>query len=121
MTMGYLDTNILIGFFKGEPGIREALERFDSLKVPAVAHAEFMAGLPHESQRKATDEAIDILFDLVQTDRTICQEAARLRRETRLKLIDALILATARAGNGVLITRDRDFEGIGDGVYIPAE
>ena len=59
MTAGYLDTNILVGFFKGEDSIRSSLERFDSLKIPAVAYAEFLVGLPYREQRDAANQAID--------------------------------------------------------------
>jgi len=123
MTSGYLDTNILIGFFKGDPAVRRALERFDSLRIPALAYAEFMVGLPYESQRAAVDEAIDALFDIVHTDRALCQQAAVLRRTMRLKIPDAMIYATARAGGGVLITADRDFTrgltGTTKDIYVP--
>lgn len=109
MTAGYLDTNILVGFFKGEDSIRSSLERFDSLKIPAVAYAEFLVGLPYREQRDAANQAINTLFEIVHSTDAICAEAAELRRKTRLKLPDAMIYATARVGGGVLITRDKDF------------
>jgi len=119
MTTGYLDTNIIVGFFKGEDAIKAALERFDSLKIPAMAYAEFMVGLKQEAQRQAADHIIDALFEIVHSDREICHEAAALRRAVRLKLPDAMIYATARAGGGVLITRDKDFDEKGGDVYVP--
>lgn len=119
MTAGYLDTNILVGFFKGEYAIKEALERFDSLKIPAIAYAEFMVGLTLGAQIEAADKVIDALFEVVQTDRDICREAAYLRRTARLKLPDAMIYATARAGGGTLITRDKDFDKSWPDVYVP--
>jgi predicted nucleic acid-binding protein len=120
MKAGFLDTNILIGFFKGDEAVKAALERFETLKIPAIAYAEFMVGLPAQGQRSMADKAIDALFEIVQTDRATCYEAASLRRETRLKLPDALIYAAARVGGGVLITRNtKDFNPDWADVYVP--
>jgi predicted nucleic acid-binding protein len=119
MTAGYLDTNILVGFFKGEGAIKATLERFDSLKIPAVVYAEFLVGLPYREQRDAADQAIKTLFDIVHTDDRICAEAAELRRKTRLKLPDAMVYATARLGGGVLITRDKDFSADSPDIVVP--
>ncbi len=119
MAVGYLDTNILIGYFSGDAGIMPVLERFEALKVPALAYAEFMVGLKHAPQRQAAIKIIDALFEIVHTDTAICQKAAELRRETRLNMPDALIYATAHASGGTLITRDRDFNiGVED-IYLP--
>lgn len=119
MTVGYLDTNILIAFFDGRVSVRHAMERFSSLQLPAAAYAEFLVGLDNAAERAAMEEVIQSLFDIVHTDTAICAEAARLRRETRLKLIDALIYATARIGGGTLITLDKDFDSAWPDIYIP--
>lgn len=119
MAVGYLDTNILIGYFAGHAGIMPVLERFEALKVPALAYAEFMVGLKDAPQRQAAIKIIDTLFEIVHTNTTICQKAAELRRETRLKMPDALIYATAHTSGGTLITRDRNFAIGADDIYIP--
>ena len=121
MTTGYLDTNILVGFFKGDRSVKAALERFDSLKIPAMAYAEFLVGLPYPHQRDASDKVIAALFEIVHSSAAICHAAADLRRVHRLKIADAMIYATAKAGGGTLITRDKDFDGKGGDVYVPEE
>jgi predicted nucleic acid-binding protein len=118
MSVAYIDTNILIGFFKGDFAVKQAMERFTTLKIPAAAYIEFMVGLGQESQRQAADKVLNTVFDIVHTDDNICKEAAALRRATRLKLPDAMIYATARVGGGVLVTRDRDFDFGGNDVYV---
>lgn len=56
---------------------------------------------------------------VVPIDGLIVEAAAQIRRETRLKLPDAVILATARVLDLPLVTRNtKDFEGR-DGVVIP--
>jgi predicted nucleic acid-binding protein len=120
MTAAYLDTNILIGFFKGDQTVKAALVRFQPLKIPSAAYTEFLVGLKFAAQIEAADRVISALFEIVQTDIDICHEAADLRRKMRLKLPDALIYATARIGGGVLITRDtKDFDPHAADIYVP--
>jgi predicted nucleic acid-binding protein len=121
MTAGYLDTNILIGFFKGDPTVKAALERFQPLKIPAVAYTEFLVGLKFAAQIEAADKVIHALFEIVHTEPKICHEAADLRRKMRLKLPDALIYATARVGGGTLITHDKNFDAQARDIYVPVE
>lgn len=121
MTAGYLDTNILIAYFGGDPAIKTALERFAGLKLPAAAYVEFMTGLETPNEKEVFGNIIASLFEIVQTDMDICHEAADLRRKMRLKLPDALIYATARVGGGTLITRDKNFDAQAKDIYVPVE
>ena len=53
-------------------------------------------------------------------DMDICREAAALRQSLRLKLPDIMIYASAKAGGGVLVTRNtKDFKPEWDDVYCP--
>lgn len=120
MRTGFLDTNILIGFFKADEAVKATLERFQALKLPAAAYAEFLVGLKSEAQIRAANTVIEALFEIVHTDSAICHETANLRRQKRLKLPDALIYATARCGQGVLITRNKkDFDAYAADIYVP--
>ena len=49
-------------------------------------------------------------FDLLPIDGTVAAEAVAIRRTRRIKLPDAIILATARTAHRILITRNtKDF------------
>jgi len=120
MATAFIDTNILIGYFGGEPSIKSLLEGYTELKLPAVAYAEFMTGIKTERDEAVFSDIIKQLFDIVHTNDDICLETARIRRNWRLKLPDAMIYATARVGGGVLVTRDRDFDFGGNDVYVVA-
>ena len=120
MTIGFLDTNILIGYFAGDPAIKAAMERFAGLKLPATAYTEFMVGVKSADERAVFQEILRKLFDIVQTDLDICHEAADLRRQYRMKLPDATIYATARIHGGTLISRNiKDFNPEWEDVYSP--
>lgn len=120
MTAGYVDTNILIDYFAGRVEAKTALEKFSSLKLPAVSYIEFMAGVRAAQQRVVADRVIGALFEIVHTDMDICREAALLRQKMRVKLPDIMVYATARAGGGVLITRNtKDFDEAAPDIHVP--
>jgi len=120
MTIAYLDTNILIDYFAGHVPAKTVMEQFDSLKLPAVTYIEFMAGLKNKQQIETADKVIHDLFEVVQTTQEICNKAANLRREKRLKLPDLMIYATSLVGGGVLVTRNtKDFQADNKTIMVP--
>ena len=59
-------------------------------------------------------------FDVVEVDARVAAAAADIRFRTRMKLLDALILATAQVNGAILITRNtKDFSATMPGVRIP--
>jgi len=77
-----------------------------------------LAGEPPSSRSR-----IELLlrpFDIVELDERIARLAADIRQEARIKLLDAIILATARVNGGTLITRNtRDFPATMPGIRVP--
>lgn len=120
MALIHLDAGVLIGFLDADDAhhatartaIAEAVERADRLAMAASALAECLVG-----PARRGDDAVDVVHDLrqrlpievVQLDVDIATRAARLRaRHRRLRLPDALIIATASAaGADHLVTTDR--------------
>ncbi len=120
MTIAYLDTNILIDYFAGHVPAKTVMEQFDSLKLPAVTYIEFIAGLKNKQQIETADKVIHDLFEVVQTTQEICNKAANLRREKRLKLPDLMIYATSLVGGGILVTRNtKDFQADNKTIMVP--
>jgi hypothetical protein len=59
-------------------------------------------------------------FDVVEIDARIAAAAADIRHRTRMKLLDAFILATAQVNGAILVTRNtKDFPATMPGVRIP--
>lgn len=56
---------------------------------------------------------------IVDLDTSIAINAARLGFESKLPLVDSVVLATARAHKAILWTQDSDFEGMQDVKYFP--
>lgn len=112
------DSNILIDLLFDKGSARAAVEACPGRAISVITSIELLAGVP-ESGRI---DILDLLerFDELPLDRDVRDEAARIRRSTRLKLPDAIILATARIHRLPLVTRNtRDFPAGDQGVVVP--
>jgi predicted nucleic acid-binding protein len=98
------DTNILIDCLNGYGAARKCMRQYPDRAISVITFVEIIAGA------KPTDEvAVRSLFggfELIHTDNKIAELAGELRKSYRLKLPDALIVATAQASRRTLITRD---------------
>lgn len=110
------DTNILIDLLRGHDVARLEIRRRPASAISIVTRIELLAG-PQDGLEKIRDVLEHI--ETVPIDDDIAEAAAVIRRQDRLKLPDAIILATARVRGLPLLTRNtRDFEGRA-GVVIP--
>jgi len=112
------DTNILIDFLQGEPETREEFARYDDLAISIVSWMEVMVGAT-EATSTAT-RAFLSRFEVVGIDMSVAETAVELRQAHRIKLPDAIIWATARRRNRLLVTRNtRDFPSTDPGIRMP--
>jgi|GEM_PF-250998 len=115
------------GYWKGRDDIDWLFERAAAItelsqcarpRISRVVWTEILAGEP-----PATRDAVrDLLrpFEIVEIDERIAAAAADIRHATRMKLLDAIILATARINDAVLVTRNtKDFPATMPGVRVP--
>ena len=112
-----IDSNIVIDVLAGrEPALKE-LRKHPDRAISIITWIEVTAGL-QEDEAGLRDE-LAVNFGVVALSTEIAEEASLLRRTTRLKLPDAVILATAHVEKRVLLTRNtRDFSA-GRFVQIP--
>jgi predicted nucleic acid-binding protein len=102
------DTNILIDQTKGIAMAAEELARYDSRAISLVSWIEVLAGAPPDLQGPLREFLSE--FVIVPVTNQVAEETVRIRRESRLKLPDALILASARLEGWLFVTRNsRDF------------
>lgn len=104
-----LDSVILIDHCNGVAAATRFLAAHDSvLAISAITRAEVLAGFPDEDF--ALGVALLDSFRFLPMDAAIADEAARIRRRTRLKLPDAIQAAFATEHGLRLVTRNtRDF------------
>jgi toxin FitB len=101
-----VDTDIFIDHLRGAHGLKPGKHR---LHYSVVTRAELYAG------SSATDLVMQLLapFREIDVDRPVAERAGRIRRETGVRLPDALIAATALEHGLNLATRnEKDFSPI---------
>ena len=80
------------------------------LLISAIARAEVLAWSGHSAVSLATALSLLDACQLVTVNAVVADEGARIRRETGLKLPDALIAATALLQGAALVTANaKDF------------
>jgi predicted nucleic acid-binding protein len=114
----FFDTNIVIDWlFDREPAIVE-LSRYRKHRISRIVWSEVLAGEPpHERPRL---QQLMSPFEIVEIDGRIALAAAAIRHRSRMKLIDAFILATAQVNGAILVTRNtKDFPEAFPGIRMP--
>jgi predicted nucleic acid-binding protein len=105
-----IDTNILIDYLNGLEVALVELRRYKEPVISRITWMEVLAGTKGPIEEERTLKFLR-LFRLEELGRDIAGIAVTLRREYKLKLADAVILATARHLGCILITRDsKDFD-----------
>lgn len=118
---GYsFDSNILIDALNGNAVSHAEIARVDRPWISRVTWIEVLS-----KERGGTLAAIERFlggFGIDEIDARIAGHAAALRRERpRLKLADAVILASAQVNHRILVTRNtKDFPATMPGIRVPA-
>lgn len=117
---GYsFDSNILIDALNGDGIAHAEIAKVDKPSISRVTWVEVLS-----KERGATLVQIERFlagFSVDELDSRIAAHAAALRRERpRLKLADAVILASAQVNNRILVTRNtKDFPAEMPGIRVP--
>src|SRR2546423_6574455 len=101
-----VDTDVFIDHLRGAAELKAGRNR---LHYSVITRAELFAG------NSASDLTMRLLgpFREISVDRSIAERGGRIRRETGIRLPEALIAATALERGLILTTRNiRDFEAV---------
>jgi hypothetical protein len=112
------DTCILIDYLRGISQARTECDRHVDRAISVITWMEVLAGATTSNQ----DDTRMFLrnFRSVALTAEIAEAAVAVRRTNKIKLPDAIILATAEAERRVLITRNtRDFPARAPGIRVP--
>jgi len=102
------DTNILIDYLNGISDAAKEIGRYREKAISLITWMEVMAGA--SAQDELLIKTFLSQFELLPIDGTVSAEAVLIRRARRMKLPDAIILASARTTGRLLITRNtKDF------------
>ncbi len=105
-----LDTNAIIQLLQGNLQLSEWLLDADFIAISVISYLEFISFKEVTQQDKALlqqfMERVEIV-NLHAEDRSLIDTVAEIRVQTRLKLPDAVILASAFTREATLITADK--------------
>lgn len=114
-----LDSAILIDHFNGVAAATRYIAKCESPAISVITWVEVVAGF-RSPESEAEGRALLATFPLLPLSEPVAEETVRVRRSTRLKLPDAIILATARVHGMTLITRNtRDFPSDDPSIVVP--
>jgi predicted nucleic acid-binding protein len=113
------DTNILIDHLNGVAKATREIRRSHDPAISVITWIEVMTGAASPSE-EAILRAFLSNFHYLEMTREVAEGAAVIRRQKRIKMPDAIILATAEAAGRVLVTRNvKDFPAGTRGVRVP--
>lgn len=104
-----IDTNILIDHLNGITAATVEISRYEQPLISPITWMEVMAGAKGDAERQTLRQFLGV-FERVALSEAVMERAARLRTESRMRLPDAIVLATALVENLMLVTRNtKDF------------
>jgi predicted nucleic acid-binding protein len=114
----FFDTNIVIDWLKRKPEAMAELARYKGHRMSRIVWTEVLAGEALDARSIVTQALSN--FEIVELDARIAGAAADLRYRTKMKLMDAYILATAQVNGAILVTRNtKDFPAEMPGIRVP--
>ena len=119
------DTNILIDYFAGHQAAAVAIEQCTDKLISRISWIEVMVGFDKAAEESVAREFLGT-FRIIETRSDVAERAILVRRNSgmgngrKLKLPDALILATAMVEHCRLITRNtKDFDAGSPDILVP--
>ncbi|WP_139349941.1 type II toxin-antitoxin system VapC family toxin [Thioalkalivibrio denitrificans] len=113
------DTNILVDYLNGFPQAAEELNRYSRRLISQITWMEVLVGCRDDGEEQLVREFL-ATFDVVPINAEVAESAVMLRRANRLRLPDAIILATAECSHALLVTRNtKDFPSDTPGIRVP--
>src|SRR3989338_3724666 len=113
-----LDTSIVIELQRNNTQIINKIEELKDIypappKIAFITYFEFLDGISNKSEKNQQMSRVFIeLFDMMNITKSTAQTLITLRKKYSLPIPDLLIAAQTMENNGILLTKDKDFEKI---------
>jgi predicted nucleic acid-binding protein len=114
-----IDSDVLIDYLQGLEKAKMEIDQYPKREISIISWMEIMAGA--DTPEEETDcRTFLSTFTIHQLSVEIAGEAVRLRKKFRIRLPDAIVWATARVNDCLLVTRNtKDFSIAEPGVRVP--
>jgi hypothetical protein len=114
------DTNIVIDALNGVSEADAEFDLYERVIISRITWMEILVGEKENDQQLR--DFLESHFEIAPIDMSVSDIAVQLRRQHRIRLPDAIIWATAKVYDAVLVTRNtKDFDPAWDGVRVPYE
>ncbi|MEI6715978.1 MAG: type II toxin-antitoxin system VapC family toxin [Verrucomicrobiota bacterium] len=114
-----IDSDVLIDYLQGIENAKVEIDRYARREISIISWMEIMARAD-SPQEENECRAFLSTFTIHQLSVEIAGEAVRLRKKFRVRLPDAIVWATARVNDCLLVTRNtKDFSTDEPGVRVP--
>jgi predicted nucleic acid-binding protein len=114
------DTNIVIDSLNGVVEADAEYARYDRVLISLVTWMEVLVG--EKGDDTQLRDYLETHFEIIPLELSIAETAIQLRRTQRIRLPDAVIWATAKTREAILVTRNtKDFNPKLDGIRVPYE
>lgn len=120
-TKAILDSNVIIFTTKGLIDVAAMLSRYDEFYASVITYAEVYAFDFQNSAEKDVADEIFANLEILEVNRQIAAQAViyRKNKTKKIKLPDAIILASAKYADAELLTDDwGDFQNIDSAISI---
>ena len=112
------DTNIIIDALNGIAEADVEYSRYERVLISRITWMEVLVGVTNDDSELR--DFLETRFEIILLDVSVAETAVQLRRSHRLRLPDAIIWATARVNDAMLVTRNtKDFHPDWDGIHLP--
>lgn len=121
-----VDSSAWLAWFADEPGadhFADPIEDTASLVVPAICLVEVFKVIARQRDEGAALQAVALMQQgrAIDLDAQLALAAAKAGIDYKLPLADSIVYATAGQVDGVVWTRDDDFDGLGDVRFFPKQ
>lgn len=118
-----LDSNILIYLSKGQLDFGSLASQFGKIYVSVVTYMEVLGFIFPAPSEEALLRSLFQQFQIIQTNLDLANQVVAYRKVKKIKIPDAIILATAnKLGAALVILNEADFKGVDSTVkiFVPA-
>jgi predicted nucleic acid-binding protein len=117
--VGCFDSDVLIDYFDGIAAAAAELARYQDVLISRITWMEVLIGAPTAALSEVRENFLH-QFPIIELDENVARTAIALRRKHRVKIPDAIIWASARVNNVLLVTRNsKDFDPNDPSIRIP--
>ncbi|MFV2058105.1 MAG: type II toxin-antitoxin system VapC family toxin [Thiohalomonadales bacterium] len=103
-----LDTHILIDYLNGVKAAKEEIDCYETVMISVITWMEVMVGVAEEED--SIVKAFLSRFVQIPVNPDVAERAVAIRRQTRMRLPDAIIWASAKSESALLVSRNsKDF------------